>query len=78
LPREPLPAIICNGPLTPVFLLQLVAKVFPTQQAVNKVVEKAEAYWGEHPNHCIAIHCAYGEAMLVQSKECPIFSAIRS
>lgn len=38
----------------------LVAKVFPTQQAVNKVVEKAEAYWGEHPNHCIAIHCAYG------------------
>jgi len=38
----------------------LVAKVFPTQKAVNSVVEKAEKFWGEHPNDCIAIHCAYG------------------
>ena len=45
--------------------VQLVAKIFPAQQAVNKVVEKAERFWGDYPNLYIGIHCAYGKLLLV-------------
>lgn len=37
------------------------AKIFPAQQAVNQVVEKADRFWGESPHLYIGIHCAYGE-----------------
>ena len=40
---------------------QLIAKIFPEQQAVNKVVEKAERFWEGSPDLYIGIHCAYGE-----------------
>ena len=43
-------------------VLQLVAKAFPQQAAVNKVAEVATKFWRTHPHKHIAIHCAYGEA----------------
>ena len=48
-------------PLTLHLDMQLVAKIFPAQQAVNKVVEKAERFWEENPSQYIGIHCAYGK-----------------
>ena len=43
-------------------MLQLVAKAFPQQAAVDKVAEVATEFWRAHPHKHIAIHCAYGEA----------------
>ena len=40
--------------------MQLIAKVFPTQHAVNRVIELADRFWSEQPDQYIAIHCAYG------------------
>lgn len=41
-------------------MIQLVAKVTPSQEAVNQVVAAAGAFWEKHPDQYIAIHCAYG------------------
>ena len=41
--------------------MQLVAKAFPQQAAIEKVVEVATDFWRTHPHKHIAIHCAYGE-----------------
>lgn len=41
--------------------MQLVAKVFPQQDAINKVIRTAQDFWSKHPDEHIAIHCAYGE-----------------
>ena len=40
--------------------LQLVAKAFPHQAAIDRVIELANTFWREHPDQHIAIHCAYG------------------
>ena len=43
--------------------MQLVAKAFPQQAAIEKVVEVATDFWRTHPHKHIAIHCAYGEEL---------------
>ena len=41
--------------------MQLVAKILPAQQAMNRVIEIADRFWETHPDQYIGIHCAYGE-----------------
>ncbi|KAK9809706.1 hypothetical protein WJX73_007721 [Symbiochloris irregularis] len=40
--------------------IHLVAKVFPQQGDIDKVVDTARAFWRDRPAEHIAIHCAYG------------------
>lgn len=57
-----------SGFLTIVRLfLQLVAKVFPSQKALEKVKKAVAEYWDRHPDRYIAIHCAYGKGGLETS-----------
>jgi alpha-glucan,water dikinase len=44
--------------------VQLVAKVLPSQQAIDAVERIARSFWAQHPDHYIAIHCAYGALLL--------------
>jgi predicted protein tyrosine phosphatase len=48
--------------------VQLVAKVFPEPEHVAEVIDIAEAFWKEHPDQHIAIHCAYGTACCLHSQ----------
>ncbi|KAG2441038.1 hypothetical protein HXX76_003891 [Chlamydomonas incerta] len=40
--------------------IQLVAKELPPPDFVAEVVVAANAFWERHPDHHIAVHCAYG------------------
>eukprot|EP00884_Botryococcus_braunii_P013253 jgi/Botrbrau1/21929/Bobra.0249s0053.2 len=40
--------------------VQLVAKVFPSEEAINEVKKIATDFWARHPDQYIAIHCAFG------------------
>ena len=50
--------------------MQLVAKILPRQQDMNKVIAVADKFWSEHPEEYIGIHCAYGETLA----ESPLWS----
>ena len=39
----------------------LVAKVLPSRESIGEVVRTADAFWAEHPDLYVGIHCAYGE-----------------
>lgn len=40
--------------------VQLVAKIFPGKASITQVIKTARTFWDLHPEHYIAIHCAYG------------------
>lgn len=40
--------------------VQLVAKELPPLEFVREVGAAANAFWAQHPEQYIAIHCAYG------------------
>jgi hypothetical protein len=42
--------------------IQLVAKELPPPEFVDAVVAVARAFWAQHPDEYIAVHCAYGGA----------------
>lgn len=41
--------------------IKLIAKELPRRDFVRRVAEAANAFWREHSDQFIAIHCAYGE-----------------
>ena len=44
----------------PVEQIPLTAKVVPPRDAVQRVLDAADAFWHDHPEKYIAIHCDYG------------------
>lgn len=50
----PNPPVACSPPRH--LLLQLIAKVLPSREAINEVERIAKSFWAEHPSLFIAIH----------------------
>ena len=40
--------------------VRMAAKILPTLAAVQQVIRTADAFWRQHPEQYIAIHCDYG------------------
>ncbi len=38
--------------------MNLVAKVLPPLAVIDRLVSVANSFWKDHPDQCIAIHCA--------------------
>ena len=35
-------------------------QMLPSRETVRQVIQAAKAFWAQHPDDHIAIHCAYG------------------
>jgi hypothetical protein len=46
--------------------IQLVAKELPSLDNVREVAACANAFWAQHPQQHVAIHCAYGAWVWVE------------
>ena len=41
-------------------LTSSIVQELPSREAVREVIDVADAFWADHPDEFIAIHCAYG------------------